>query len=262
MEYIRKSFALILILLIAILSVIIPVSTSAQSIPTPSVPEFTVKFVDSSYDIPAKTSIDPYTGKSETTQARHVDNRTIELTIKNQPFIPQNDSNGNPLSLFYNVHKKGHYEENWTEIYNPEIYPTQSEATYTVITYISRDENTWELGRLLTDFPANAEIDFQVQALIGFTYAKHYSDDGQFIPFASKVFSGESSGWSNTQTITVPESSSTSPNPTSYPAPSIPEFSWLVVLPLCISILFIAVRLKQAKRLATNVLTMKLVKNA
>jgi hypothetical protein len=32
------------------------------SIPKPSVPEFTVKLVDSSYDIPASSLIDPYTG--------------------------------------------------------------------------------------------------------------------------------------------------------------------------------------------------------
>jgi hypothetical protein len=73
--------------------------------------------------------------------------------------------------------------------------------------------------------------------LIGFTYAKHYSDDGQFIPFASWVFSGESSGWSNTQTVTIPATStSTSPSPNPTPTPTVPELL-LWIIPFLLTIL-------------------------
>ena len=97
-----KSLALILILMIAFsglsLSMIRPAyaqnstnptyspTSSPISLPTPSVPEFTVKFVDFSYYVPTTTSIDPYTGQNITNQGYYVENRTIELSINNQPF--------------------------------------------------------------------------------------------------------------------------------------------------------------------------------
>ena len=96
---------------------------SAQSIPKPSVPEFTVKFVDYSYDVPTTTSIDPYTGKTVTNQSYHVENRTIQLEIKNQPFNSY-IANGQNISFYFNVREKGHYEENWTTIYSVDNYYT------------------------------------------------------------------------------------------------------------------------------------------
>jgi hypothetical protein len=52
-----KSFALILILIISFSSLslllIKPACAQSQSIPTPSVPEFSVKLADHSYDVPA-----------------------------------------------------------------------------------------------------------------------------------------------------------------------------------------------------------------
>jgi hypothetical protein len=66
--------------------------------------------------------------------------------------------------------------------------------------------------------------------------------DGQW----EKYVIGQS-GWSNTQTITIPASSASgSPSPT----PTVPEFSWLVILPLCVALLFVAVKLKH--RMTTN----------
>jgi hypothetical protein len=76
----------------------------------PSAPEFTVKYVDYSYDIPPTYSIDQYTGKSViTNDGKHVDNRSVEFTIKNQPFTPYNDSRGNNIYLYYNFRYKGPY---------------------------------------------------------------------------------------------------------------------------------------------------------
>ena len=58
-----------------------------SSIPKPSVPEFTLKYVDNSYDVPPKTttSTDPYTNEITTTTipGYHVENRTVEAVIKN-----------------------------------------------------------------------------------------------------------------------------------------------------------------------------------
>ncbi len=77
----------------------------AQVIPKPSVPEFTVRFVDASYSV---TITNPYSGISETKQ---ISNKSIEITIKNQVF---NNSN---YQIYFNVQIKPHFSNNWTEIY-------------------------------------------------------------------------------------------------------------------------------------------------
>ena len=100
--------------MLAVSSLIMVETASAQSIPKPSVPEFTLTFVDHPYDVPPKYSTDPYTGKNVTTQDGYrAQNRSIEVIIINQPFTPYEDSNGNQIYLFYNVSIKGHYENNW-----------------------------------------------------------------------------------------------------------------------------------------------------
>ncbi len=60
----NKSSALLLILLSILLSVIMVLPVSYSSIPKPSIPEFTLKFLDNSYDVPPTYGIDPYTGKT------------------------------------------------------------------------------------------------------------------------------------------------------------------------------------------------------
>lgn len=85
MGSISKSFALILILIVVIasLSLIMIKPASAQTVPKPSVPEFTAKYVDRSYTVPASTTIDPYTGQNVTNPSYYVENRTLEIAIKN-----------------------------------------------------------------------------------------------------------------------------------------------------------------------------------
>jgi hypothetical protein len=234
-----KGFSLLLVVILAVSNLIIIESTFAQTptpspvpIPTPSVPEFTLKFVDSSYDVPTTTSIDQYTGKTITNQGYHVENRTIQLAIKNQPFNSF-IANGQNISFFFNVREKGHYAENWTEIYSAgRGYLYESNSAYTTVSY-SLSQNEFPFWNYVT---SDATIDFQVQALIGYTNERHYSDDGQFIPFPSSYFKGQTSDWSNTQTITIPEpSTSTSPSPNPTPTPTVPEFpSWTISLLLTI----------------------------
>ena len=69
-------------------------SFTVDSISKPSVPEFSVRIVAYPYDVPPETTttIDEYTGKETTTTqpGYHVENKSIEITIKNQPFTPYN----------------------------------------------------------------------------------------------------------------------------------------------------------------------------
>lgn len=214
---VNKGIALLLIAMLAVSSLIMVESASAQSISKPSVPEFTLKFVEHPFEVAPTTTIDPYTGENVTVRAgRHVQNRSIEVIIGNQPFTPYEDSNGNHIYLFYNVSKKGHYENNWH--YFPEILarlPLRAlDNDYTIVSFwmdqnwidqppfplrYDDDPYTQSLG----DISAGGQVDFRVQALVGC-----YSDPSYKTDFYNNFFTGETSGWSNTQTITIDGSAS------------------------------------------------------
>jgi hypothetical protein len=175
-------------------------TTEPASIPKPSVPEFTLKFVDNSYDVPSSTTTttDPYTGEQTVTThpGYHVQNGTIEVTIKNQEFTPYSIDSQTTISLFYYVSYKGHYAEDW-DYYPPSthgreysaIFIRQSTSDYTIVQFRA---------------PSEGEMDFRVQAQIGY-----YTSTVSYIaipgaPFTTYTFNGEVSGWSSTQTIKIP----------------------------------------------------------
>ncbi len=260
MRLLSKSLILLLIISFTISALSLSIKpTTAQTIPKPSVPEFTVKYVDYSYDVPPTYGIDQYTGKNVTiSEGYHIDNRSIEFTIKNQQFTPYTDPNGNSIKLYYDFRYKGNYGEVWT--YYPldsngrsvfhyggifvEVTPTAyaaSNSTYTVLLLTSSLLGTGYSQTL----PDGVQVNFQVQALVGHFVVNEY---GYYI------LTGESSDWSNTQTVTIGETS-TSPNPTQSPTntisptptPSVPEFTVVAILPLFVAMLFIAIKLRGRK---------------
>ncbi len=190
-------------------------SAFAQTIPKPSVPEFTAKYVDRSYTVPASTTIDPYTGQNVTNPSYYVENRTFEIAIKNQPFAPYDDNSTGAqwkITLMYQIRTRGHFAQNWTNLYSVDNgFLPASNTGYTTVSYSLGEGPVW--GNL----QANAQVDFQVEAMIGYVH--------RTIGFASWFFTGESSGWSNTQTITIPDTSIS-------PSPTIPEVPLLAILPL------------------------------
>ncbi len=241
-----KTFGLVFILIMAIssLEVLVVRPANAQtaittsSIPTPSVPEFTVKFVNTSYEIPASSTINPYTGQNETSPSSYVENYSIQVIVKNQPFTPQwiqVGSSGFTDSLYYNVRMKGHFADNWTVLYNPDLgFSSQSNSEYTTV--YSEDFNP----NVLT---ADYQIDFQVQALIGAVHRGYNPSATNQLEMYPWVFDGQTSDWSNAETLTIPANASSST-----PSPTVPEFSWLAILPLSISLLSGAVILKLKHR--------------
>ena len=83
----KKLMPLFIIIILAASATLMAKPTYADT--NPSAPDFTVQYVDHSYDIPPTYGIDPYTGQTVMTfPGSHVDNRTIDVTIKNQPFTP------------------------------------------------------------------------------------------------------------------------------------------------------------------------------
>src|SRR4030042_381493 len=154
----HKSFALAIIIFILVVSSMIIIKLSFASIPKPSVPEFTVKDVASSYSV---TTTDPYTGLDVTKQHS---NNTIQVTIENQPL---SDSTHH---IYYNIRTRPHFGGNWTELYpvydQPNapynwdtktwtyskylVYPNtpkQSNTDYTVITISLGENSNYPFGR-------------------------------------------------------------------------------------------------------------------
>jgi hypothetical protein len=215
----RKSFALVLILLLTASSLIM-VKPSFASITKPSVPEFNIKFVDASYNV---TTTDPYTGINVTQQ---FDNNTIEVMIKNQPFAYS--INGLTYHLYYNVRTKPHFVGNWTELYPiverlSSAYNSSGNSYSEYISNNSPPESTSEYTVLSfsADYPPNAQVDFQVEAIIGHA-SQAWVIQHPFAPeyggyYEPAIAFDEISGWSNTQTVTI-STSGASPSPSSSPA--------------------------------------------
>jgi hypothetical protein len=175
----------------------------------PSVPEFTVKFADYSYDVPASTSIDPYTGKTVNNPAQHIENKTLQISIKNQTIQSTEH-------LYYQIRMKGHFQPEWSNISYIQANP---HSEYTVLTYALGGNNaSGNFDSRLEEISSGDTLDFQVQAQIW-----HYvpSDD-----FYSQFGGGwlfrmsDYSDWSNTQTITISESQTPTPSPETTPFPT------------------------------------------
>lgn len=211
MSSIGKSFALVLIVVMAMssLSVMMVKFASAQSFNTPSVPEFSVRYVDNSYYASNPITITDQYGNSRVVQG-YVENKTVEFSIKNQAFtsytIPYNSSDssntGQTVNLMFNIRTKVHSGDNWMYVTHlSDGYLKQSDTNFTTASY--------QLDYLFPiSIPYGMEVDFQVQALIGYVH--------RYPIINSDTFNGTESDWSSIQTLTIPSTStSISPSPTS-----------------------------------------------
>ena len=289
MGNISKIFPLILILTIVISGIgLMTVKPAiAQMMPTTATPQFTIKFLNASYN---ETTTNSYTGQSQT---QLISNNSIEITIKNQPLDYSN--NNLVYQIYFDIRARPHFSNNWTELYPLENLSSslnngifsyaqyiddslpQSNSSHTVVTlpvlptnlyeasgydiqtYYSGNENRYGgYGSFFTAIPYHGQLDFQVQALIGhnstYWYIQHplFPTYGGF--YEPAIAFDSASGWSSTQTVSIGNnsiSSSTSSTATPTPTPSVPEFSWLTILPILLAIT-IALAIVR-KRLQRNV---------
>jgi hypothetical protein len=198
-----RSVALLLLTVLVLSSLVMIASVCAQSIPKPSVPEFTVEYVSG----------------------------TVEVRIENQPFTPMVVQEGTTtwtVEFYYNIRVKEHHEENWVNLYSPAVVPLNpSNSDYTLLSFLLTLSPTHpEQGYILesyhgtsgsyfpslTGLDSDAQIDFQVEAMVGYL--------SRTVEFASWHFTGETSGWSSTQTIKIGDSQPSTPEPTSTPTSS------------------------------------------
>lgn len=202
---------------------------NAQTISKPSVPEFTVEYV-------------PF--------------ECINVTVKNQPFSSTVLPDGNVTELVYEVRLKGHYSTYWTSYGSSGFYNLRAKASgsdFTVLDVKFGEDYSYFLNNSI-------RLDLQVRAQVGYSYSYLY----HLMPAAGYVSVMEGD-WSNTQTInlydgTVTTSLNTDPTPTptatqtsaltATPAPSVPEFSVIALLPLfVIALLVVFVVKSKAHRL-------------
>ena len=195
-----KSAALLLIGVLTLASLITVGNVFAQSIPKPSVPEFTLEFVEHSYDVQPSYGIDQFTGDDITIQdGAHYEWDTLDFIIRNQQ-VPSDSY------LFYNIRYKGQYADNWTELYHGDTYVLQQSGEYSNISFLVSDSLP-PIGRFdRLPIPKGAKVDFQVEAMLGGIYriSPRFSSGYEF--------GGETSGWSNTQIIIIDESQTPTPS--------------------------------------------------
>jgi hypothetical protein len=172
-------------------------------------------------------------------------NSTIQLVVENQAFT--NSSSVNSIVYYFRV--KVHNSDLWVESGN---YNLQSNSKTTVIS-IPPQPGMSLYDSILSSplFNNSTLLDFQIQAQTGY-YA--ITQKPGYIPGMPPIGSGsyseitfnpaETSGWSNTQTVNLNQTSTTlTPTPTS----TVPEFSWLMILPLFLSTFFIVVLFRKRK---------------
>jgi hypothetical protein len=202
-----KYLSLCLVAIFAVSTVLMS-GSNAQTILTPAVPEFTLRYTDGSYDVATTQTTDPYTGQIITHQGYHVNLTVFEMVIQNQ-LQPINN-------LYYSIRVKGHYSTEWISFFDlSESLPLQdSSSQQTIIRMgtLSEEGLTLQGAHKSITIPSGGKEDIQVQALIG-SIGRNAS-----APFVPYTFYGTESEWSNTQTVTVPTTNNPSPSPT------VPEF--------------------------------------
>jgi hypothetical protein len=144
-----------------------------------------------------------------------VNGRSVSLIIKNQPFTSYVDDDW-IVRFYYNVRLNG------KELYRAsEGYPAQSSSEYTTISYSIRENADSYLGVLLCR--VGNTLTFQVEAMIGYVHRVYDPEASHMLEMYPWVFTGEKSGWSEPQTVTLESSATTTPDEPTEPEPTEPE---------------------------------------
>jgi len=237
MNRLSKNFVLALISILVVSGLLTVSLADVQAVSKPAVPQFSVQIVNHPYDVPPKTSTHPHTGETITQPGYRENNKSIEVTIKNQSFTPYTNTEGHKCNLYYKVYFKGHFEDeqNWAVFNEPTL---QSDSQHTVVS--KKYRNT---------YPVGTQLDFRVEAIIGYNFYRPSLPGDLDLPPLSSEFVVVASTLSNIQTFSVkdedawpsPSQSTTPPivHPSDLPSspsdsnptnPTSPQDSWQFVL--------------------------------
>jgi len=151
---------------------------------------------------PPITVSDPYTGDViDNIPGRWIQNGTIKITIKNQPFTPYTDKNGNTINVYYCVFVKETTNNQWSTNRPQVVY--QSNSAYTIIT-ITYDAQRYDGGGNCHVHVGQdgVEVNFRIQAVIGY-YVPEYQITGPYPMYSPPVYEGEGSSYTEF-TVTIP----------------------------------------------------------
>ena len=233
---------------------------NAQTTPTSSVPEFTMKIVDHILNFPPTPSIDPFTGKQTIYTKSSVEWTTIDITIVNQKFNVQTEVGANSYTgIMYAIEFKGQFVNDWSQLTTingeglagPNFVQNSGSVTVVSLAINGADIDTISIYApssrpdSIVTIPEGGQADFRIKAMIGDAYTN------PIFPFDSWHFNGTESDWSDIATITFNkadgttvivrpsgQSNNSTPtlNPTPSPAisstPTVPEFPTWIILPL------------------------------
>ncbi|MCW3982486.1 MAG: hypothetical protein NWE96_00650 [Candidatus Bathyarchaeota archaeon] len=202
----KEGFLFLLTFFLAATIFLPPQMASAET--KTSAPQFAVRYIDNSYDVPLITKIvtNPYTGEPQTVTegGNHVDNRTIEITIANPSTISDR------TWFHYNLRVKGHYSSEWTTLFgaNDSYAPQMSDSEYTTLTFFGSGADGF-FGPEGAKIPApmGGVVDFQVAVLERSVVT--YGDAHVQFGWGYKYIYTQISDWSSTQTVTIGDSQPT-----------------------------------------------------
>jgi asparagine N-glycosylation enzyme membrane subunit Stt3 len=166
----------------------------------------------------------------------------VQITIQNQPAISNGHENA---GIYYDIRLKWHDSTNW-------VHTTVPDSSRSIRGYIGAvgtsgstviQKDAGSIKALLGP-SSSAQVDFQVDAINGYLNTSAY---GRFPigadPNSYPVVVVNTSSWSNTQTITIPEAA-----PTSSISPSISSLYILVALMAIVIALMLAIIVVKLRR--------------
>lgn len=171
--------------------------SSIDKLPAPEL--VSVTYEDHSYDMPATTTTDPFTGKTVENPAYHVENRTLTIVINKR-----NINLDAPGRTHYIVGMKGSFSNEWTNITG--WVDPNSDSPLTTLVFISPDHEQYTgTGMLYRPgswfyLPYEGQADFQVCAEV---WGEVMSNSPSNPLGGSKSTLFGVSGWSNIKTITM-----------------------------------------------------------
>jgi len=179
-----------------------PVTTPANPSPAPEI--VSVVFHHNPVWSPPIYTTNPYTGEVTITSIGYWKaNGTMEITIKNCPFTPYTDKNGNYINVYYPFFvRASNSNVPWSLITRPSYVVYQSDSDYTIFT-LRYDTSFSNAPDILAPSGEGKSYDFRVQAVTGYFHGQH--------PYIDAVFEGEGSAFTEfILTIPVSDKPSTS----------------------------------------------------
>ncbi|MCW4001124.1 MAG: hypothetical protein NWE93_12895 [Candidatus Bathyarchaeota archaeon] len=190
----RRALGLILILALSSVVTLQPAVCTTTKLATP---EVSVRYIDCSYDSPAYSTIDPYTGQTIEVPSMHVENRTLQFTIKRSISTETGQ-------LYYVIRMKGHFSENWTGIYKGWVNSSSPELTLWTFSTLRGQDLPGQSGYFYRGgesffVPSEGQLDFQVKAE---TWGEVMATPSATDPFGgSRTTMFGESDWSSINTI-------------------------------------------------------------